>query len=113
MENPSFEQLYTTLSGNTALLFSDQPTTPARVLKQFRVAESKPTLKAAYIEDSVYLGDDQIDVLSSLKTKNELIADIIALLQSPVKNVLGALMSGGHKLSGIVKTLSEKEEKQS
>ena len=80
-------------------------------MKEFRITNDRPTLKAAFVEESVYLGDDQLEVLSSLKTKNELIADIIALLQSPAKNVIGALQSGGNKLSGIVKTLGDREEK--
>ncbi len=109
--NAGFAPIYDTLTGNTALLFGEQPSTPARVMKEFRKENSKPTLKAAYVEESVYIGDAQLDVLSALKTKNELIGDIIALLQSPAKRVIGALQSGGHKLSGIVKTLSEKEEK--
>ncbi len=109
--NASFAPIYDTLTGNTALIFGEQPSTPARVIKEFRKENSKPTLKAAYIEESVYIGDEQLDVLSALKTKNELIGDIIGLLQSPAKRIIGALQSGGHKLSGIVKTLSEKEEK--
>ena len=101
-----------TLVGNTAILYSSQPSDPARVIKQFRTADyNKPVLKGAFIEESVYLGDENLEMLSALKTKNELIADIIALLQSPAKNVIGALQSGGNKLSGIVKTLSEREEK--
>ena len=106
----AFEPMYATFKGNTAVLFGEQPTDPARVIKQFRAENSKPTLKAAYVEESVYIGDGELDALSALKTKNELIADIIALLQSPAKNVIGALQSGGNKLSGIVKTLSEKKE---
>lgn len=104
--------LYDTLVGNTAVLYAAQPSDPARVIKQFRTENDKPLLKGAFIEESVYLGDENLEILSALKTKNELIADIIALLQSPAKNVIGALQSGGNKLSGIVKTLSEREEKQ-
>jgi large subunit ribosomal protein L10 len=103
--------LHDVLKGNTAVLTSGQPSDQARVIKQFRIENSKPTLKAAFIEESIYIGDECLEALSSLKTKNELIADIIALLQSPAKNVIGALQSGGQKLSGIIKTLSEKEEK--
>lgn len=103
--------LYDTLVGNTAILYSSQPSDPARVIKQFRVENSKPILKGAFIEESIYIGDESLEALSALKTKNELIADIIALLQSPAKKVIGALQSGGQKLSGIVKTLSEREEK--
>jgi large subunit ribosomal protein L10 len=105
--------LYDTLVGNTAILYASQPSDPARVIKQFRsdATNTMPLLKGAFIEESVYLGDENLEMLSALKTKNELIADIIALLQSPAKNVIGALQSGGQKLSGIVKTLSEREEK--
>ncbi len=108
----AFADLHATLVGNTAVLWGAQPSDPARVIKQFRNDGTKlPLLKGAFIEESVYLGDESLDSLSALKTKNELIADIIALLQSPAKNVIGALQSGGQKLSGIVKTLSEREEK--
>jgi large subunit ribosomal protein L10 len=110
-QNEAFKPIYDTLVGNTAILFSEQPSSPARVIKEFRAENKKPLLKAAYIEESVYIGDEQLDALSALKTKNELIGDIIGLLQSPAKNVIGALQSSGHKLSGIVKTLSEKGEK--
>jgi len=108
-----FTQLHDTLVGNTAILWASQPSDPARVIKQFRADDTntKPLLKGAFIEESIYLGDESLDALSALKTKNELIADIIALLQSPAKNVIGALQSGGQKLSGIVKTLSERPEK--
>lgn len=111
--NPEFAAIYDTLVGNTAIIFSEQPSDPARIIKNFRGEGSKPALKAAFIEESVYIGDNQLDFLSALKTKNELIGDIIGLLQSPAKNVIGALQSGGNKLSGIVKTLSEKPEKNS
>jgi len=107
----ALEPVYGTLVGNTALMFGEQPSDPARIIKEFRIANSRPILKAAFVEESVYIGDDQLEALSSLKTKNELIADIIALLQSPAKNVIGALQSGGNKLSGIVKTLENREEK--
>ena len=108
----AFVPLHDTLVGNTAILYASQPSDPARVIKQFRTGENtKPALKGAFIEESVYLGDENLEMLSALKTKNELIADIIALLQSPAKNVIGALQSGGNKLSGIVKTLSDREEK--
>ncbi len=108
----AFADLHATLVGNTAVLWGSQPSDPARVIKQFRNDGTKlPLLKGAFIEESVYLGDESLESLSALKTKNELIADIIALLQSPAKNVIGALQSGGQKLSGIVKTLSEREEK--
>jgi large subunit ribosomal protein L10 len=106
----ALEPVYGTLKGNTALMFAEQPSEPARVIKQFRLENSKPLLKAAFVEESVYIGDDQLDALSALKTKNELIGDIIGLLQSPAKNVISALQSGGNKLSGVIKTLSERPE---
>ena len=111
LSNPDFTSIVETLTGNTTIMFSDQPSSPARLIKQFRIENSKPTLKAAYIEESVYIGDEQLASLSALKTKNELIGDIIGMLQSPAKNVIGALQSGGQKISGIIKTLSEKQEK--
>jgi len=82
---------------------------PAKVIKDFRKKSDKPLLKGAYIEEAIYVGDDQLDMLVSIKSKEELIGDIISLLQSPAKNVISALQSGGNKLSGIIKTLSEKE----
>jgi large subunit ribosomal protein L10 len=106
----ALEPVYGTLKGNTALMFAEQPSEPARVIKQFRLENSKPLLKAAFVEESVYIGDEQLDALSALKTKNELIGDIIGLLQSPAKNVISALQSGGNKLSGVIKTLSERPE---
>lgn len=107
----NLEPMYATLVGNTAVLYGEQPADAARLIKQFRADNNtKPTLKAAYVEESVYIGDDQLEVLSSLKTKNELIGDIIGLLQSPAKNVIGALQSGGNKLSGVIKTLGDRKE---
>ena len=83
---------------------------PAKLIKSFRATCDRPILKGAYIEECCYVGDDMLDTLVSIKSKNELIADIVALLQSPMKNVISGLQSGGHKLSGILETLSEKAE---
>ena len=83
---------------------------PAKLIKDFRVSSKKPILKAAYVEESFYIGDENLDVLINIKSKKELIADIIAALESPAKNVIGALQSGGNTLSGVLKTLSEKAE---
>ena len=99
------------LKGQTALFFTEISNAPAKVLKEFRKDKERPVLKAAYVEESIYIGDDQLTVLSELKSKNELIGDIIGLMQSPAKNVISALLSGKNKLAGIVKTLSEREEK--
>lgn len=102
--------LVDTLKGNTALLFSQDGKTPAKIIKSFRKDTDKPYLKGAYIDSDVFIGDNQLDSLIALKSRNELIGDIIGLLQSPAQNVISALQSGGNKLSGIVKTLSERPE---
>jgi large subunit ribosomal protein L10 len=105
-----FGELPETLKGNTSLMLADVSNAPAKIIKEFRKKSDKPLLKGAYIEQSIYVGDDQLDSLVSIKSKEELIGDIISLLQSPAKNVISALQSGGNKLSGIIKTLSEKEQ---
>lgn len=112
MQNTGREygDLYDVMKGTTALMLSENGNAPAKLIKQFRKTESRPILKGAYIEECVYVGDNMLDTLISIKSKNELIADVVALLQSPAKNVLGALQSGGHILSGVVKTLSERPE---
>jgi len=104
------EELSEALAGPTAVMFADTGNLPARVIKEFRKDYAKPLLKGAYIEEMTYLGDEQLEMLTNIKSREELIADVIALLQAPATNVISALQSGGHKLSGIVKTLSEKEE---
>jgi len=111
MENSDkeFGQLTDTLKGNTSLLFSETGNGPAKVIKEFRKKSDKPLLKGAFIEEAIYVGDDQLDTLVDIKSKEELIGDIISLLQSPAKNVISALKSGGNTLSGLVKTLSERE----
>lgn len=110
IEEVDYNDVYELLSGPTAIMFSEVSNMPAKILKDFRKKNAKPILKGAYIDTSVYVGDEQIDVLSELKSKEELIGEIIGLLQSPAKNVISALQSGGQTISGIVKTLSEREE---
>ena len=113
MENTGKEygDLYSVMKGTTALMLSENGNAPAKLIKKFRSKkETRPILKGAYIEECVYVGDNMLDTLVNIKSKNELIADVVALLQSPAKNVLGALQSGGHILSGVVKTLSERPE---
>ena len=105
----NFGELTEILKGNTSLMFSESGNGPAKVIKSFRKKSDKPILKGAFIEEAIYLGDDQLDALVEIKSREELIGDIITLLQSPAKNVVSALQSGGGKLSGIIKTLSEKE----
>lgn len=104
-----YNELFDVLKNSTSVMFTETGNAPAKLIKEFRKSLDKPILKAAFVEESIYIGDDQIDMLSSLKSKEELIGDIIALLQSPAKNVLSALQSGGGTLAGIIKTLSEKE----
>jgi large subunit ribosomal protein L10 len=104
-----FGELPTVLKGNTSMMFSEASNAPAKVIKEFRKGkQEKPILKGAYIEESVYVGDDQLDNLVNIKSKEELIGEIIGLLQSPAKNVISALQSGGGKLHGILQTLSER-----
>ena len=107
-EGTDFSELYEVLTGQTALLVGNVGNAPAKILKEFRKKSDMPTLKAAYVEQSTYLGDDQIDALTAIKSKDELIAELIALLQSPMKNVVGALSSGGNTVSGLVKALQER-----
>jgi len=106
-----FVELFDILKGPTSVMFTEVGNDPAKLIKEFRkkFKSEKPLLKGAYVEESVYIGENQLDILENIKSKNEVIGDIIALLQSPAKNVISALQSGGHKLSGILKTLSEKE----
>ena len=104
-----FGDLPSTLKGNTSVMYSETGNAPAKVIKAFRKKSDKPLLKGAFIEESIYIGDEQLDMLVDIKSKEELIGDIIGLLQSPAKNVISALQSGGGKLSGILKTLSQKE----
>ena len=104
-----FGELADVLKGNTSLMVSETGNAPAKVIKEFRRKSEKPLLKGAFIEEAVYVGDDQLDALVDIKSREELIGEIIGLLQSPAKNVVSALKSGGSTLSGIVKTLSEKE----
>ena len=103
-----FEQLLPTLKGSSAILIAEVPNVPAKVIKEFRKGADKPVLKSAFIDSAIYVGDNQLDSLAALKSKQELIGDIIGLLQSPAKNVVSALQSGGGKLAGILKTLEER-----
>lgn len=104
----NYDALYESLKGPTAILFTEAANVPAKVLKEFRRESEKPILKAAYIDTAIYIGDDQIDPLTKLKSKEELIGEVIGLLQSPAKNVISALQSGGQTISGLLKTLEER-----
>lgn len=103
-----YEELYKSLEGPTALLFTETASVPAKLITEFRKTNEKPVLKAAYIDTAVYTGDTQLKALVSLKSKEDLVGDIIMLLQSPAKNVISALKSGGSTIAGIVKALEEK-----
>jgi large subunit ribosomal protein L10 len=103
-----FGALPETLSGNTSLMISETGNAPAKVIKEFRKKSEKPLLKGAYIEEAVYVGDDKLVILVYIKSKEEVIGDINGLLQSPAKNVISALKSGGNTIAGLVKTLQER-----
>ncbi len=105
----NYDGMYDTLHGVTSIFYSEGGNVTAKVIKEFRKKNDKPILKAAFIEETVFIGDNQLETLVNLKSKNELIGEIIGLLQSPAKNVVSALQSGKNKLAGIVKTLSERE----
>jgi len=103
------EELYVALKGNTSVMFSETGNVPAKLIKDFSRKRKRPLLKAAYVEESVYVGENQLDALISLKSKNELIADVVALLQSPMKTVISQLQSGGNIIHGVLETLKERE----
>jgi len=103
------EELYVAIKGNTSVMFTENGNVPAKLIKEFSKKRKKPVLKAAYVEESIYLGADQLDVLVAVKTKNELIADVVALLQSPMTTLLGQLKSGGNIIHGVLDTLKEKK----
>ncbi len=105
-----YSELFPVIKGETSIMLSNSNNAPAKLIKEFRATCPKPILKGAYVEEAFYVGDENLDTLVNIKSKNELIADVIALLQSPIKNVVSALQSGGNTISGVLKTLSEKPE---
>lgn len=110
INNDKYAGVYDSLKGQTAIMFSENAKEPAVIISDFRKAKNseRPVLKAAFIDTDVFVGDNQLDALRSLKSKHELIGEIIGLLQSPAKNVISGLQSGGNKLAGILKTLEER-----
>ena len=104
-----YSELYGSLKGNTAVMFCNTANTPAKLLKEYK-KEGIPALKAAYAEEMTFVGADQLDALAAIKSKNEVIADIVALLQSPIKNVVSSLQSGANTIHGVLKTLGERPE---
>ena len=104
-----FGDIPSVLKGTTSLMTAEVSNAPAKLIKEFRKKSEKPILKAAYVEESIFIGDNNLEALVSLKSKDELIGDVIMLLQSPAKTVISQLESGKSTLAGLVKTLSEKE----
>ncbi len=110
MSEGNFEELYPVLKGTTSIMFAQTGNVPAKLIKEFRKRHDKPVLKGAYVQESIFIGDGMLDTLISVKTKQELIGDIILLLQSPARNVVSALQSGGNKIHGVLETLSKREK---
>jgi len=106
----NFEELYPVLKGTTSIMFSNTGNGPAKLIKEFRKKHDKPVLKGAYVQESIFVGENTLEALISIKTKQELVGDIILMLQSPAKNVISALQSGGNKIHGVLETLSKKEK---
>jgi large subunit ribosomal protein L10 len=104
----NYSEVFDSLHGPTAVLFCETANVPARLIKEFRVGNDRPLIKAAYIDGGVYIGDDQLETLTKLKSKFELLGEVIGLLQSPAQKVIGQLKSGGNKIAGLVKTLEER-----
>ena len=109
VQGKDFTELYDVLPGPTAIMLSDTGNLPAKLIKDFRKKNDKPVLKGAFVEESVYVGDEQLNSLVDIKSKDELLGEIVGLLQSPAKNVISALTSSKSTIAGLVKTLSEKE----
>ena len=106
-----FAELYGALKGNTCVMFTQNANAPARIIKEFAKANKelgKPALKAAYAQESIYLGPENLDALVSIKSKEELVAEVVALLQSPAKNLISALQGAGQTIHGVLKTLEER-----
>lgn len=103
-----YSEMFEVLKGATSVMFTEAASVPGKLIKELRKKSDKPVVKAAYVEETVYIGDNMLDTLATIKSKNELIADVISLLQSPAKNVISALQSGGQTITGVLKTLSEK-----
>lgn len=108
VEGRNYGNLTDVLGGPTSIMFAEVGNVPAKLIKEFRKKNDKPLFKGAYIEDAIFIGDNQLDTLEAIKSREELIGDIIGLLQSPAKNVISGLSGGGQKIAGILKTLSER-----
>lgn len=107
-ESKNYQALFSSFHGPTAILFTTNVNAPARIIEEFRKSGGRPLLKAAYIDTAVFIGDDQLEALTKLKSRDELVGEVLGLLQSPARNVISALQSGGHTIAGLVKTLEER-----
>lgn len=108
----NYASIYDALHGPTTIMFAESAKTPAKLIKDFRKDSERPILKAAYVDASVFMGDDQIETLLKLKSREELLGEVIMLLQSPARNVISALQSGGQTIAGLVKALEERAAAQ-
>ena len=108
-EGREYGELLDVLKGQTALMTSTVGNAPAKLIEEFRKTNERPILKGAYVEEAVYIGDDQLKALTEIKSKDELLGELVGLLQSPMRNVLGALQSGGNTISGLVKALGDRQ----
>ncbi len=108
IEDKNYGNLKDILSGATTIMFSEVGNVPAKLIQEFRKKSDKPVLKGAYIEEAIFVGDSQLDALVALKSREELLGDIIGLLQSPAKNVVSGLTGAGAKIAGLLKTLEER-----
>lgn len=109
-EENNYAAIFDALKGPSALMFSEVANAPAKVIKEFRGSGERPVLKAAYIASSVYTGDEQLDALTKLKSREDLLADVLTLLQSPMQNLLGGLQSGGQNVVNLLKAIEEKAQ---
>lgn len=108
VEGKEYSEMFDVLKGSTSVMFAEVGNAPAKLIKEFRKKNDKPVLKAAYVEEAIFIGDDQLTALSEIKSKEELLGEIVGLLQSPAKNIISALKSGGSTIAGLVKTLEER-----
>jgi len=108
IDGKDYSELTSVLSGPTSIMFAEVGNLPARIIKEFRKKSAKPLLKGAFIDEAIFIGDNQLEALTAIKSKEELLGDIVGLLQSPAKNVVSALKGQGAKIAGILKTLEER-----
>ena len=103
-----YKEIYSALTGSSAVMLSETGNAPAKLIKEFRKTHDKPVLKAAFVEECAYVGENQLDALVSIKSKEELLGDIVLLLQSPMQKLISALESGKNTIGGVLKTLEDR-----